>query len=378
MFIIITLTLTFIVAPVAQAASLTELLRQQTELRKQTEANKQKVEQKKRESANLQNTIADIEDDATTTAKRISSTEQQISLTNSIINNLQAEIGTNQKSYEDKMSKLKNAYVTLYELSQTSTVQQLINAESLGDIISQQQYIQSIQTSLMADIEQTNRIKSELESKKSENEKQKTYLSELSEDLTDSKRQLDSQRYEKTALLNKTQGEQIKYQELLKKLSADQEKIDKQIYEARRKQAGSQEQIKTGGGNYPWAGESNPSAIDPWSFYKRQCVSYTAWRFYATYGKDFNNTRPGQGSAWNWPNLARDQGYTTSSAPQVGDIVSWPIGQNRPYGHTAWVTGVNGNGTINVAEYNWVVERGYSERSNVEPYRYGTPTYIRP
>lgn len=379
LLIIIALAFSFVVAPIAQAATLSELLRQQSELRKQAEASKQKVEQKKRESTDLQNTIADIEDDTAATSKRISSAEQRINLTNTIIQGLESEIGENQRSLDDKTAKLKNAYVALYELSQTSTLERLAGSGSLADIISQQQYIQAIQDGLISDIEQTNRIKGELEGKKAENEKQKSYLVELNQDLTDSKQRLDSQRYEKTTLLARTQGEQARYQELLKKLAADQEKLDKQIYEARRKQSGNnKEQITTGGGNYPWAGESNPSAVDPWSFYKRQCVSYTAWRFYATYGKEFNNTRPGQGSAWNWPNLARDQGYQTSSTPLVGDVVSWPIGQNRPYGHTAWVIGVNGDGTINVAEYNWVVERGYSERRNVDPYRYGNPTYIRP
>lgn len=49
-----------------------------------------------------------------------------------------------------------------------------------------------------------------------------------------------------------------------------------------------------------------------------------------------------------------------------------------PYGHAAWVIAVNGNGTIDVEEYNWTTERGYSKRTNVNPSYYGSARYIYP
>ena len=326
----------------------------------------------------MQNVIGNLDDDITYTANRISNAQNRINLTEKIIADLNGEIGQTEQELTALNGQLRTAYITLYELSQVSTIQTLASGDSLSDILSRAQYLEAIQSSLIEKVDQANRIKSGLEGKKKDSEAQKASLQELSDELENSKSALAGQRAEKDSLLKETKGQQVKYEELLKKLSADQERIDKQIYELRRKSAGKGEQIFYGGSNYPWASEPNPAAVDPWFFYKRQCVSYTAWKFQATYSKTFINTRPGQGSAWNWPNLARDQGYTTSSTPRVGAVVSWPIGQNRPYGHTAWVEAVNADGTINVSEFNWVVERGYSERRNVDPYRYGTPTYITP
>ncbi len=378
-WLVIFSTLVLVIIPqVANAATLNELLRQKADLQKQSEENRKKAEAKKRESASLQNLIGDLDGDISYTSNRISNTQNRINLTEKIITDLNGKIGQTEAELTKFNDQLRIAYITLYELAQTSTAEMLLQEDSLSDMVSRAQYLEAIQTSLIDKVKQATAIKDDLSEQKKNNETQQADLQGLRKELESSKAQLAGQRAEKDSLLHETKGEQVKYEELLKKLAADQEKIDRQIYEARRKSAGKGEQIIYGGSSYPWGNESNPAAVDPWFFYKRQCVSYTAWKFQSTYGKTFTNTRPGQGSAWNWPNLARDQGYTVSSTPRVGAVVSWPIGQNRPYGHTAWVEAVNPDGTINVSEYNWVVERGYSERRNVNPYQYGTPSYITP
>jgi len=361
----------------SQAQSLNELLRRQAELRRQADENKRKIEQKQREASNLQGTIADLDDDISYTEGQISNTQSQIETTTAVITELNVEIEQWQNQLNELNERLRVAYIALYELSRTSTVESILQSASLTNLVSQTQYVQAIQTELQRNIEKANTLKSELETKKQTAEAQKAGLDALNQTLNNSRSSLQRKRNQKDYLLQQTQGEQAKYEALLRRLEAQQEILSQEIYEARRR-AGAGETITGGSGGYPWAGEPNPYAVDPWLFYKRQCTSYVAWKFWSFYGLDFYNTRPGQGSAWNWPNLARDQGYRTSSAPRVNAIVSWPIGTNMPYGHAAWVTAVNGDGTINVTEYNWVVERGYSERRNVTPGRYGPPTYIYP
>lgn len=117
---------------------------------------------------------------------------------------------------------------------------------------------------------------------------------------------------------------------------------------------------------YPFA-NADTNTVDPWGFYVRQCTSYCAWYFNAVEGASWYNTRPGQGSAWNWPALAADQGYIVGSVPRVGAIASWNAGGLMGgYGHVAIVESVNANGTIHVSEYNWI-PYSYSERDNVSP-----------
>lgn len=127
-----------------------------------------------------------------------------------------------------------------------------------------------------------------------------------------------------------------------------------------------------GGSGYPFGGIDQP---DPWGFLTRECTSYAAWYWNSVLGKDFINTRPGSGSAYNWPALARDQGYSVSSNPRINAIISWQQSASMPYGHVAIVERVNSDGTIDVSEFNWR-PYVYTYRSGVNPSRYGSYSYI--
>lgn len=359
-------------------ASLSDLLNQKSLLRQKAEESQQKIAESKRESRQLKELIEDLDTDIQGVSGRIAATEEEVDLTAKIIASLNQETRQKQAELDELNQKLRSAYVTLYELSQSGYLIELVGSDSLSDLVTRMQYVEAVQATISRDIERLNKIKRELDEKLTSTTDQKTDLERLSERLRRSKIELSGKRSEKNTLLKQTNGEQTRYEELLKQLAADQEQLDKQIYEERRKQLGKGETYSGGSSAYPWPNEPNPAAVDPWLFFKRQCVSYTAWKFQAVYGQAFINTRPGQGSGWNWPALARDQGYKTSSIPTVGAVVSWPTGPGRPYGHTAWVEAINNDGTINVSEYNWVIERGYSERKNVNPEQYGTPTYITP
>jgi surface antigen/uncharacterized coiled-coil protein SlyX len=361
----------------ANAASLQDLLKKQADLQQQAQANQQKLNQKKQEAADLQQTIQDLDSTIGETEDKISNTEEQISLTNQVIEQLAGQVTDQQAKLDEFNSRLRSAYDSLYELSQTSPLEVLLQSDSLNDLVSHTQYVQAIQGQLQDNITQVNSLIDDLNSKKTQSQQQKDSLVTLDNQLSSAQASLQQQKHQKDALLNLTQGEQAKYQDLVQKLATEQENISQQIYDARRAMAGG-EQISFGSGGYPWANDPDPNHADPWLFITRQCTSFAAWKFFMLYGIPFFNTRPGSGSAWNWPALAHDQGYQTSNSPSVNAVVSWPIGRNMPFGHVAIVTGVHGNGTIDVEEYNWVVPRGYSQRQDVDPLRYGSPTYIKP
>jgi surface antigen len=357
---------------IAQAATLSELLRQQGLLQQQQQQKEQALKQKQAEARNLNSAIDSLEGSIEYTQSRISSTEEQINLANAVISQLDAEIAAEQAQLNTHEQKLRNAYIALYELSRTSSTEKLAQGDSLSDIVSHEMYVQAIQDQLQRDILKSNQLLAELGAKKDEGERQRQDLDSLKSRLAADKSHLDRQRGQKAGILLATQRDQAQIEADLKKLESQREQLSADIYEARRREGG---QTSTGGnGGYYW---SPCGGVDDWLFYICQCTSFAADRFLRNTGLVFYNTRPGQGSAWNWPALAADQGYTVSSSPRVGDIVSWPRGTNMPYGHVAIVTGVHG-GLIDVEEYNWVVPEGYSQRFNINPYAYGTPRYIRP
>jgi surface antigen len=128
---------------------------------------------------------------------------------------------------------------------------------------------------------------------------------------------------------------------------------------ANRKLGGSAVAGDPGHGGYPsnLDGAPQDSLVDPWGMYNRECVSYTAWKVYQTYGH-----MPywgGRGNANQWPADAQADGITVSSTPRAHSVA---ISMNGYYGHAMWVEGVSGN-TIYVSQYNYDLAGHYSEMS---------------
>lgn len=361
----------------AQASTLSELLRKQAELTKKAEESKKQIEQKKKEAKNLKEAISGLDGGIASTAQRIATTEEQITATNDVIAALSSTITDKQTELSALQEKLRSAYVSLYQLSQTSTVERLVQGQQLSDMISRAQYIQAIQAHLQGDIAQVNSLKADLVSQKTDKESQKATLEKLNKDLTSSKQSLTSQKSRKNYLLTLTASEQSKQEELLKQLEQQKESVGQAIYDLRRRGGGRFADGGTGG--YPWA-NADPNGVN-WEtlFYYRQCTDYAAWRFEVEFGVPFQNTRPGNGSAWNWPALARDQGFHVSSTPRANAVISWDRSAYSPtYGHVAWVDQVNSDGTIDVSEYNFRVRSGFGQRFGINPTDFGRTTYIYP
>ncbi len=110
-------------------------------------------------------------------------------------------------------------------------------------------------------------------------------------------------------------------------------------------------------GGYPtkWEDARQDSTIDSWGMFNRECVSYTAWKVYQTYGN-----MPywgGVGNANQWLRNAKTAGIPTSATPRVHSVA---ISMRGYYGHAAWVEAVNGD-MIYVSQYNYDLHGHYSE-----------------
>jgi surface antigen/peptidoglycan hydrolase CwlO-like protein len=354
----------------ASASTLTDLLNQQANLQQKALESKKAIDKGKKDVANLQDVLDGLDTSISGTQSRIDNTQGQINITSQVISQLADSVSQTQDQLKQLETKLRAAYVSLYEMSVTSNAVSG-QGQSLSDTVTSAQYVQSIQDQLQKSAAVMNTALQDLNTKKAENEKQKADLESLKTQLSNDQSSLNGQRSQKDRLLKAKQSDITTNQDILNKLKSQQETLDSQIYQLRRAQ-GSGETITGGTGGYPWADEPDVYAVDPFLFYKRQCTSFVAWYF------GFYNTRPGQGDAANWPALAGDQGMATGSTPRANSILVLPRGTNMPYGHVAVVRSVNSDGTVNLWEYNWVVERGFDERDNVSPSRYGIPAYIYP
>jgi surface antigen len=106
---------------------------------------------------------------------------------------------------------------------------------------------------------------------------------------------------------------------------------------------------------YPYTdrcpGAGLADVVDRWGMYACNCTSYVAWALSANHQRVDWFIR-GSMDAWNWPNVARLAQFTIDRTPAAGAVAIWPQ-LARPFGHLAYVTNVEQNRTIDVAEYNF-------------------------
>lgn len=112
---------------------------------------------------------------------------------------------------------------------------------------------------------------------------------------------------------------------------------------------------------------------DPWSFWKRECVSYAAWKINES-GVAMSNGMSGPnglsgwfGHAGDWDDNASYIGFTVNDTPTVGSIAVWDPGActGCVVGHVAYVEKVNQDGSVYISEYNWNYGDGlYNERDD--------------
>lgn len=108
------------------------------------------------------------------------------------------------------------------------------------------------------------------------------------------------------------------------------------------------------GDNYPWPNAAIPYAeVDPWGLYKRECVSFVAYRLSTVNGFTIPYA---YGNANLWGYRAQNEGYRVDMNPVAGSV-AWFTG-NKGF-HVAWVVGVNGE-NVEIEEYNY----GYTNRYN--------------
>ena len=91
------------------------------------------------------------------------------------------------------------------------------------------------------------------------------------------------------------------------------------------------------GDNYLWPNAAIPYVeVDPWGLYKRECVSFVAYRLSTVNGFTIPYA---YGDANLWGYRAQNEGYRVDMNPLAGSV-AWFTG-NKGF-HDAWVVGVNG------------------------------------
>jgi len=312
-----------------------------------------KIRRLQQENAANSSAQASLEDSETTLVgkvkalqARIAAIQSQIAQTKSKRTRILRDIAIKQNELKTQQRVLGSNIREMYFDDQMSNLEKLASSRDLSHYVDKEQYSIVVQNKIQTTMQRIEELKKQLE-------EQKKSVESLLKDQKAMQKDVARQKAEQDRLLGLNRSQQAAYE---KEISGN----NARIAELRRQQAaensrGTIGSVSYGGtGSYPWANVPFPNSMpDPWGMYKRQCVSYTAWRV-ASSGRHMPYWG-GRGNANLWDDNARAAGIPVDYKPRVGDVAVSNAGY---YGHVMYVESVHGDGTITVSDYN----RGWDGR----------------
>lgn len=304
----------------------------------------------------LQSQASSYQDAINQLQGQISSLQAAISANEAKQAELQQQIINDQNKIKEQKQFLGEDIKTMYIDGQLSTIEELATSKSLSDYVDKEEYRTTVQNKIDDLIKQIAALESQLQ-------QQKQQLDVIVKTEQQQNQQLLSDQSQQQQMLSYNQSQQSSYNA---QIAANQS----QIASLRAAQAAANRKLdSTGhvvtsgscGGSYPATASGyygswgcnfahtsdyvpGCSYHDSWGMCNRECVSYTAWMVYETYGIDTT----GYGNAVDWPGHAKASGVSTGYTPKVGSVAIYSGGT---YGHAMWVVGVSGD-QIHVYSYN--------------------------
>lgn len=285
--------------------------------------------------------------------------QKQINLKQAEHDKLSKQIADNQQKIIDNQNALGDTIANLYVDSDVSPLEMLASSKSIADFVDKQAYRNTIRDNLVTAI-------TTIKSTKVLLEQQKKDVDRVIAEQKQAKDALVAKQNQLAQLIAQTKGQEAAYASLVSQRESQKLEVQQKQQEAieaaiRAASGGIPANILPGDpnkGGYPWEagcwvdsnvyshGGTYGDGTDALGYGCRQCVSYAAWRA----GHYSGNFPMYWGNANQWPSSAVAAGYETGNTPRVNSIGIISAGE---YGHAVWVEAVNGDGTVDVSQYNY-------------------------
>lgn len=291
---------------------------------------------------------------------QIDSVQAQISASEAQQAQLQAQITADQQQLDHERSVLANAVKTMYVDGTPTTIEQLASSKNLSDFVDKEEYRTAVQNQIQDTVKKIAALQAQLQA-------QKLQVDQLLASQRQQQAQLASDQQQQDSLLTMNEDQQNQYNQQISANSSQISSLRAQQLAANSRFYGGSYAAGSGpacGGGYPgiWCNAPKDSVIDSWGMYNRECVSYTAFKVAAS-GR-YMPYWGGRGNANQWPGDAQAAGIPMDygGGARPGDVA---ISTAGTWGHAMYVESVNGNGTINISQYNVTLDGTYSTRSGV-------------
>ena len=277
----------------------------------------------------------------------IAGKEAEIAETEADMKALKAEIAENEKILNSEQEALAELLVKMHFEADAEPIKILAGASSISDLAEKAAREQVAKEQISVSASKVKQTKQELEAARDE-------VQSLLDQQQAAKDELVAKKNEQQGLVAKYENDAEAYAEEAKAAQAAQREAEKAEQEAHPElYHGS---AYSGANTYPWQGDCPGRQDDYMTYwedgsgwhaiggYVCECVSYAAWKAYEAHGVVL-----AWGNAYSWDDVARSIGYRVDKSPEAGTVGQVDGGA---YGHVFWVESVNGDGSINVTEYN--------------------------
>ena len=344
----------FVAVPLVHALTAQEL-QERAQLQQAIEDQKKAKQLLGVEASSISEAIAKLQAQIATLQAQIDASQRQV-------DELQKQIEAAEQELARQRKVLGENIKTMYLEGQISTLEMLASSKDLSEFVDKQQYRKSVQNKIKETLDKITALKFQLNAQKEEVER---YL----KDQEKARDQIAAQKTEQNRLLSLNQDQQNSLNQQIKDNSARVAALNqKQVDENRAALGGHIPSGIPGGGGYKygdavclWPGSADPpcrqydwgypgaasprNLYDEWGYGYRNCTSWAAFRVAQVKGYTPAGLS-GLGNAKDWP-------YNTSASvnrnPSGGVVVA--ISQGT-YGHVRFVEDVNGDGSIEVSDYN--------------------------
>ena len=290
----------------------------------------------------------------------IATKEYEIAESEARIEDLTAEIRIVEAKLTSQQDALAELLVNMHFSPKPEPIKILAGASSISDLAEKSTRDAAVKEQISIAAEEVKNTKETLEANKGEIEKMLAEQQAAREEMV-------SKKAEQEALVKKYENDKEAYNQIAKQAAEERQAAIRAWQEANPEYFNGS--AYAGYNTYPWQGDC-PHRQDefttyienrPMGGYVCECVSYAGWKAYEYYGYIVS-----WGNAYSWDDYARGDSRVSSvdHTPAAGTIGQADGG---PWGHVFWVESVNGDGSINVTEYN----NAYATQLYSGVYRYG-------
>lgn len=208
----------------------------------------------KQASTSLKGEITKVEREINELSITIKKTQTKIFETNVRVEELKDQITVKEGEIAASREQLAHMIRALNSQDDTGFLSLVLSASTFSDVFSQQQYIVNLQREVQANLTDLKDFKQELQAFKASQEKEKTSLDTLEDNLKNQREIVTDQKSGKETLLKQTKNKEKEYQRLITAIEKERQATEKEVnvLEAKLRLAIDKAKLPVGAGILKW------------------------------------------------------------------------------------------------------------------------------